>query len=301
MPDAYALNIERWRQRQRAAVGGLYGEQTAKLQGWDPSPALAIVTDGVLLDSRAKTTKHYTTQTWPNLAQDEKDIDAGTDFNTQIIMKFDRPINNVRNVTVPIFGPNYQNFIADPGSFNIPSVQAILYFTLLKVDLNSGTFKLEDLTWDLAHFAWRLDAGPSTLYSDSNNFVQFNSVPGFGGADGFEIYRVPATTTYNPAFGHNLTDIRVAAGAGSVDNGGSYWFYNSAGADTRQHGNLGPFTGIHLIHNPSTGGGAAPAPSNAGDVAFIRTPIPDPKPGAPGAVDGRFPFAIGDEFGVIDQ
>jgi len=288
MVDIFTENLQRRRQDEQGFLGGTYGQREWTVPGEIADKEVSLVVDYVSLDFRTPGTKLHATQSFPLVIQDEKDIDAATDFAVQVIGKFDIPINNLRQLSVPLFSPSYRNFDDAGGA---AAINPILYVVLLKVDLNSGTFKLEDLTWDLAHFPVRVDGSTSSLYADTDNFVIFNSVSGFTGTNGFELLREPAT----PDGGNG-----VVGGSSGVDSSGAYWWYDGALGDVRQHGDLGPFTGIHLMWNPPTAGGGAPAPTAAGDLAFFRISTPDPKPGSTNALAGRFPFAIGSEFGVTD-
>ena len=303
--SVFEENMARYRERERPFVGGVYGEAEARILGFTPQLAISKVIDAVIIDSRAKTTKFFPTQTYPIDIQDEKDIDAGTDFATQVIGKFDRPINDLRNVTIPLFGISHQNFVNAPlGGSNTDDTLGILLFDLLKVDLNSGTFKLEDLTWALAHKPVRVDLSTSSLYSDSNNFI----TRGVAAINGFELYLHRSRATFNPSFGSNITDHRVTLDeaisplvVGPVDNPSSFWFYDNVGRADKAFGEQGPYTGILMYFNPLSAGGGLPPPSGAGDTAHVKARLPDPKPGQTATnTNGRFPFAIGSGFNVIE-
>ncbi len=304
-PDVPRENLERWRARGARAIGGPYGGERTYL-GHRPSITVSVVIDGVTLDSRTPTTKLHPTQLWPIVVRDEKDITAGTDFSVQWVGKFDQPINNLRSVAVPLFDPRHFHLdkpVSDGDS--IQETLGILLMVLLKVDLNGGPFKLEDMTYDLVHHQDRIDGTTSNLFSDPNNFVQVDSVPGFFGANGFSIFPFSGRTRIFPSFGHGLSEIQVGVSGDPIfpgDNGGVFWFYNSGpGADTRQHGDLGPFTGILLYYNPPAPGGGNPPPTAAGEFSHLRSPIPDPRPGAGGSNEGRFPYAIGSNLQVVDE
>lgn len=295
MTDPMRENIERWRRRGAAAVGGPYGQSLTRL-GHRPVLKIVTVVDAVILDSTQAGIKLHSTQAYPLEIEETVTIAGGTDFNKQVIAKFSEPINNIRNISVPLITPNGINSQnGTPPPADVTSTGA-LYFNLLRVDLNSGVFKLEDLTFDLAHQVVRNHTSVSSLYAAAGNFrkeggAAGNTFPSFllGPRNG-RAFRSPTGT--------GVLRMDAVYGSGTEDSG-SYWFYGNRFPDTRIDADLGPYTGIHLYMAPTIPAGATPAPSAASDSATIQARLPDPKPASTGSFEGRFPFVVGTDFEVV--
>ena len=304
---------------QRPHVGGPYGEGTIRLPGHDPAPRLAFGIDAVLLDSRNKAKKFHESndppdggQTYPLVVSEDQDRDIGDGIisNSQVIIKFDAPVNNLRCVVIPIVGAAGRSQI-DPIIFIEPptsqvTLEAVLLMTLLKVNLDtvpdpeSGltNFRLEDLTWSLAHAPVKasIDGLTSPLYLDPNNFVKPVS-PGKGfpvlghfsdlDFDGFVL-----------ANGFMRTNLNSGSVAPAGHDAGVFYFDT-----TRQtFGDSGPFTGIHLFFDPEKIAGSDPEPDDGGEFANISAGIPDPKPGDDASFSAeRRPFAAHDGHEVVDS
>lgn len=286
MPDPFESSIQGYRRRMSSKVGGSdHAKGKAVVEGFSPTLDAIKIEEYVVIDSRVPSTKLFPTQSFPLSIEETKDIDAGTNFQQQVIGRFERRVNAPVFLSVPLVGISGRNFVNAPsvGQANFET-NPVLSIFLLKVDLSSGPFKLEDMTWDNSHALTSFDPTNGALYDTPANFfnVKFNILL-FGNVE----VQIPV--------GDSINSVDISADQSSQRKVISTYLRDDRLTDA------GPFTGIHMFFAPVGAGGGGPPPSGAGDFANVRAFVSDPIGPSTGFGEGRSPFALDSGFDLVDN
>lgn len=302
--------LQRYRAGQAPHIGGAWGRGSYQHQGHRPTLSTVLIDDWVSLDSRTPSTKLHATQTFPLTITEEKNINAGTDFNVQVIGRLESPVSNMRALAVPLFSTENRLFVVLDQTEGFAGASgrslALLFVNLLTVNLRTGPFKLEDLTFNLAHQVVRNNLTISSLYNTASNFRKRGGNP----ASVFESF--PLYMSHSDAA--SSADVDATSSIDVRGNGpppgfdfpierdGTFWFHNRSGGNFRDDADSVVVTGVHLYFAPGiskAGGAETFEPDDAGEFAFVRALVRDIKGAAPD--DDRIPFVLGTQFGVVDE
>ena len=233
--------MDRVRRTRQGLVGGPYGLSQHILEGAHPCPRVVFFDDGVPLFEAFPAVKQH--GTWNANESVYRDSAGATD--RQVILKLERPVLSITGFFLP--GLTFDSGIAVKEVkvdtvFNTRKIKQQVRFSLIRANLSSGQFALEDLTWNLA--AWP----NGTLYGDPDNFITDTFLKGWHFA------QVANAGTHNPTSGTGPFDpnnqIDTSDGGNTLRLSGAsgvgYWF--QASDEDKILGEV--ITGLHLFIDP---------------------------------------------------
>jgi hypothetical protein len=259
MANQFNRNLQRYRDSQRQAIGGIYGEREFRHQGIHPCILPEFFIDGVYIDEDAPTTAHYASQTWPLTFSRHEE--SGVDGEKQVILVWQNPINRIASILVRL-----QDMIegapAIAALFNFPSF--FLYTNEIRFNLLKADPDIANATWNSIYYGQSLGEGHGTFYDTAANY---DDDLGGGEAGGYVFESIGgfftgSLDTYPPPQPGSVS------GGGSTGNHGVQYIFDGTSPANDALKEDGPYFGIHLFCERDSGAGSAPV---SGDDSLAAT------------------------------